>query len=399
MPTYKFLLSFFDRKQMNKYFVSTLALFAGMSIAGCSEDGGTSSTSLEKVDSRTMETGTVTNPFRVSVPSDASSLTIIADGGDASDIDIYSITDPTGAEMVVWNSDNDLVGRNSTEKYGQSALSFTIPHSSDYAFNTGEWSFEIADIGSTFVSEGSKEISIYTIIKTGLGSKLDVNVWVVAIQDYTGANDQNLATIIDEFKRIMNKAGVTIGNVNIRELTGSQAELLTFPDMSTDSNANKQPDDLDDLFRLSSQAGNDYINLFFVTSMGSGKLGRAGGIPGIPLLQGTAHSGVIISSLGGFTQMTSGDLLMQGATIAHEVGHYLGLYHPTEKYGATFDPISDTPECRATTYDTDGDGVVTSNECKNLDGPNLMFWSSASYVQDTLSSMQEGVIKRNPSVK
>ncbi|VAX14826.1 hypothetical protein MNBD_NITROSPINAE04-1272 [hydrothermal vent metagenome] len=399
MPTYKFLLSIFDRKHVNKYFIAALALLAGMSIAGCSEDGGTSSTSLEKVDSLTLPTGTVTNPFRVSVPSDASSLTIIADGGDASDIDIYSITDPTGAEMVVWNSSNDLVGRNSTENFGQSALSFTIPHSSDYAFNSGEWSFEIANVGSTFVSEGSKEVSIYTIIKTGLGSKLDVNVWIVAIQDYTGTDDKNLAVIIDEFKRIMENAGVTIGNVNIRELTGSQAELLTFPDMSTDSNVNKQPDDLDDLFRLSSQTGNDYLNLFFVTSMGSGLLGRAGGIPGIPLLQGTAHSGVVVSTMGGFTQMPPAQLLVQGATIAHEVGHYLGLYHPTERSGKTFDPISDTPECRAETYDTDGDGVVTSNECKNLDGPNLMFWSSASYVQDTFSSMQEDAIKRHPSVK
>ncbi len=30
---------------------------------------------------------------------------------------------------------------------------------------------------------------------------------------------------------------------------------------------------------------------------------------------------------------------------AHETGHFLGLYHPTEFDGAMFDPLTDTPEC------------------------------------------------------
>lgn len=37
------------------------------------------------------------------------------------------------------------------------------------------------------------------------------------------------------------------------------------------------------------------------------------------------------------------DLL--GSSIAHEVGHYLGLHHPFEKDYATWDALSDTPEC------------------------------------------------------
>jgi hypothetical protein len=36
-------------------------------------------------------------------------------------------------------------------------------------------------------------------------------------------------------------------------------------------------------------------------------------------------------------------------TCAHEVGHYLGLYHTTELDGEDVDPISDTPDCGTTT--------------------------------------------------
>src|SRR5690606_25797474 len=32
-------------------------------------------------------------------------------------------------------------------------------------------------------------------------------------------------------------------------------------------------------------------------------------------------------------------------TLAHELGHYLGMYHTSERAGNTHDPIADSPEC------------------------------------------------------
>ena len=72
-------------------------------------------------------------------------------------------------------------------------------------------------------------------------------------------------------------------------------------------------------------------------------------------------------------------------TIAHESGHYLGLFHPVEASFNDFDPLSDTPECRS------------SSECrtKGIDS-NLMYPTAiSSLVQRNLTSNQRGVVNRN----
>jgi hypothetical protein len=65
--------------------------------------------------------------------------------------------------------------------------------------------------------------------------------------------------------------------------------------------------------------------------------GIAGGLPGPPGVRGTPASGVAIA--------TQENGRIAGDTLSHEIGHFFGLFHPTEMNGATQDPISDTPTC------------------------------------------------------
>lgn len=76
--------------------------------------------------------------------------------------------------------------------------------------------------------------------------------------------------------------------------------------------------------------------------------GIAGGIPGpykpspisAVILSLDVHDGVD-------GQLDADETRVLGETMAHEAGHYLGLFHPVQLNGAatTFDPLADTPEC------------------------------------------------------
>jgi hypothetical protein len=387
-----------------------MAVCALLAVGGCGGGGGGSGTKapdsvattaepvVTLVDKITLAPGQASKLYTVNVPSSSGSLTILADGGGAGDIDISDITDPSGFHMMSADPNSYPIGINLAQGSGQSAVSFTIPHGGDYEFKAGTWTFSVTHYDSP--DGAPREVSIYTMVKNAPGATINVNLWVVAIPDYLGNDDPNLKVMTDEFRRIMLSAGFTIGSLNIVRLEGDTANRLTYLDSNADKNGNGQQDDLDELFRLSAGAGNDYLNIFLVRHIGGGGiLGIAGGIPAPQIIQGTAHSGVAVNMVGGFRSLTHDFLAMQGDTMAHELGHVLGLFHTTESDGKSFDPIKDTPECPASTFDKNGDGKVSANECVTVDAGNLMFWSSASFPQETLSATQRKVISLNPSAK
>lgn len=97
---------------------------------------------------------------------------------------------------------------------------------------------------------------------------------------------------------------------------------------------------------------NGFLNVFVVNGAGSGLLGVADGIPG----QGNADGVTVIGSVFGADDdfcssggvLNSSGLFGGGATLAHEVGHYLGLRHVWGDDGGACgnagDLISDTPD-------------------------------------------------------
>lgn len=152
----------------------------------------------------------------------------------------------------------------------------------------------------------------------------------------------------------------------------------------------------------------DRVSLVVVESLQNSPLvlGVAGGIPG-PLTP-ARNAAVTVSALeaaGRDQRFSEAEIDLFAETMAHEVGHYLGLFHPVElpvigdDNAATWDALADTPECED-----------FSNECIELLGANLMFPSPVCDVggatscdtfvhQTELSALQVAVAQRYTGVR
>ncbi len=166
------------------------------------------------------------------------------------------------------------------------------------------------------------------------------------------------------------------------------------------------------------------------TNQGPTIVGIDGTIPGPASIGGTVASGAAVSvaDLRGGSCQASPDYVGCGAdriayVIAHEAGHFLGLYHVTEEYGAEFDPLLDTPTCPCTSCSPGAPSscadpaqatppasadLMRVSECLAPPsgtakpgcggGDNLMFWLVASGSRGTLTPEQGQVIRANPLV-
>ena len=115
-------------------------------------------------------------------------------------------------------------------------------------------------------------------------------------------------------------------------------------------------------------------------------------------------NGVLVS-LAAHAAGSSLNSQLLGETAAHEMGHWLGLFHTTEFNGTSFDPLSDTAQC-SISLDIDSDGKVYPEECEGYGADNLMFWTAwstssqaAGKKQENLSSEQQYILKYSPIAK
>jgi hypothetical protein len=145
-------------------------------------------------------------------------------------------------------------------------------------------------------------------------------------------------------------------------------------------------------FLYGAGAARPAIDVFLIAS-GTTLLGMAGGIPGAQAMHGTRSSGVVI----GLDDLESGidggiyELDFPPVLLAHEIGHFLGLFHTSESDGSSFEPLSDTPSCPAS-RDVNGDGLLDPFECAGFGAENVMFWGVLS-ADASFSSSQQAILR------
>lgn len=179
------------------------------------------------------------------------------------------------------------------------------------------------------------------------------------------------------------------------------------------------------LVKSASAQNKDALNIFILSqydtfNIGNGLLGLSSGIPGLPGFVGTKASGMFVvvethrSSGAVGTSLSTADLRFLGNTMAHEAGHFLGLFHLNESTGGSVsasdrDPLVDTPYCDAifVNFIPKGDGrdsVVEIDECNGFDfnrsgALNVMFWQGDGITdQSQLTGEQGWLIRRHPLV-
>ena len=200
------------------------------------------------------------------------------------------------------------------------------------------------------LATASDETCFFQVEETAPGTVIDLNIHLVGVQGVNAAsapNDVNMQESLTAFSAIYAAAGLTIGKITYTDITGTAETRFSVV---------RSEADLSELVALSKPVGPTVddaltMNVFFVRSFALGDaIGISLGLPGPAGLHGTAGSGVAFTTefLGQQVQGQNGavngnDLTAQ--VLAHEIGHYLGLFHTTEQSGQ-HDPLDDTPECQ-----------------------------------------------------
>jgi hypothetical protein len=199
---------------------------------------------------------------------------------------------------------------------------------------------------------------------------LDLNVWLadgIAPTAATAADDTRLKAVLARIDQILSQQGIRLGDIDYYDVTDS-----AYDEVGTDS-------EFADLLRTTSAGTEVRLNLFFVqVAFGNGVVGVAATVGG-PKRNGTPASGVM-SIYDGYSTSTI------GLIAAHEIGHFLGLYHTVEQDG-THDFMDDTAECPATGQD---------DVCPIVGGGYLMHWQAVGGTD--ITDGQGLVIRGHPLV-
>jgi len=315
------------------------------------------------------------------VPEDGVSFLLSIFLGSNYNIKFYSLTDPDGTDILSASSTPNLYNAASGSLGSSGYANVLVPQSPSFSAKAGTW---------TFKAYTNDRVSI--ALRTGSTP----SAATIAIQPYiTGTtwSAGDISAALSVMSSIYSANGITL-TIN-DTITISDTQYASVSETFTNSTTSA----------LVSQGVTEGVNLFFIKDYSDSEhLGNAAGIPGS---MGIANSwnGVLIS-LSAHVSGSTLDAQLLGETAAHEMGHQLGLFHTTEKWGTEFDIISDTAECSKSSRDYDRNGKMSAEECEGYGGENVMFWTpwnpasrSAGKKQETLSSHQQHVLKYSPIAK
>ncbi|MEC9068988.1 MAG: zinc-dependent metalloprotease family protein [SAR324 cluster bacterium] len=367
---------------------TSLLLVAGcakkesISTTTSSQDNSTSTFAVSEITQTLGDDGYYNGSFVV--PSNGISFILSVFKDNNGSAAFYSLSDPDSTDILSSSSTPTLYGAASGSTSGKGYANVLVPQSPSFKAKAGTWTFKYI-LGDR--------------VKLALRTGTFPNAATIVVQPYITGTTWSAADLngaLSVMSSIYSANGITL-SIN-STITISDSQYATVSKDFTDTTTSA----------LVSQGSTNAVNLFFIEDFaGSGSSGILGNAAGMPGSMGIANAwnGVLNSLTAHASGSTLNEQLL-GETAAHEMGHQLGLYHPTEANGTTFDILSDTAECSKSSRDNDSNGEVSAEECEGFGAENVMFWTpwssssrSAGKKQETLSSHQRQVLKYSPIAK
>jgi hypothetical protein len=360
------------------------------SVGICTEGGPTSGAA--QVDQRSLGTFVLgpsdasSRTVSVQVPPDAVSYSLVLNASTQTKFVLTKVVAPGGA-VVLDISDFRGSAFKWQDVFESGVSGLLFPNAPRLTLIPGTYQL-------TFAASVEAEVSFASLVKRQTGviqnGSLPIVIWFTRNQFLnarTAQTDPRFQEALNGFVQIYAGAGITLGPVTYLDITGAAATQYAVIDEFSE---------LDGLFAQADMSDAQAVHLFMIeqaTGELDGLLGIAGGIPGPPAYPGLVHSGVAVA-----LAFLSENVDIFAETMAHEAGHFLGLYHLSERSGFSHDPLLDTPEC-STQDDRNNDGIISATECQGKGTDNLMFWSASNVRQRVVTNDQRFVLTRNPSVR
>ena len=313
-----------------------------------------------------------------------------------------------------------------------------------WTVTVSDWDYECRNFGSTLgcapttlTPSSSYDVTVILKPATAPASTLQVVFYLVTSSGITAGNARanlNLGRLQWAMTQILLPAGIT----PVFQYRDVPPDVRLTYATGVDANNAGVCGGLGQLLALA-EPGNQ-LDVFLVDLIkdtltgGFTTVGLDPIVPGPASFGGTPVSGVLVSleNLGKIRIGTSGCVPGQlsvgncgndvtAAVVAHEAGHFMGLYHDTEHLGNIVDPIADTATCFCPTCKPASDpgqcqGLAPTDphvaspyqvlvtDCLGATpgcggGDNLMFWLLDSDSKGILTAGQAAVMRASPLVE
>jgi len=336
--------------------------------------------------SKTNSSGTMA--VDINVNSSAGAFLLSTVGDDGTYLSVEEVTDPDGVTVLHW--EDWYYGSNNLTAgilpiFNEMQLNWPV-RADDTQLSAGTWSISVAAIDRDGYYQLNSVIDVITQVKQdGTFSDGIVNARIVYVDGLD--TDTNVTQATEDAVEIWRDIWAAYGlglSVDYDTNIYVSADLPAMTEGSADIDAISEDGTDADITVVIGDTVGGAANIY----------GESGGIPGT-LVDGE-HSAVAISwitNAGGDGTFSSDDIQVYGETLAHEVGHYMGLFHPVD-YDNSYDPyawdaLNDTDEC------------TRQSDCDDALGENNMYPFpvcpdfNSCLPQQTLSAGQSGVLHRH----